>query len=47
MIETGGRPSGSFVGTDSHWKNWGLLVDNSTNRPVSLHPLMDFNQAFH
>lgn len=33
--------------TDRHWGNWGLLVDNSTNRPVSLHPLMDFNQAFH
>ena len=47
MIETGGRPSASFVGTDRHWGNWGLLVDNSTNRPVSLHPLMDFNQAFH
>ena len=32
--------------TDRHWGNWGLLVDNETNRPVSLHPLMDFNQAF-
>ena len=46
-ILSGERPSASFVGTDSHWGNWGLLVDNSTNRPVSLHPLMDFNQAFH
>lgn len=32
--------------TDRHWGNWGLLIDNRTNRPVSLHPLMDFNQAF-
>ena len=32
--------------TDRHWGNWGLLVDNRTNRPVSLHPLMDFNKAF-
>lgn len=32
--------------TDRHWGNWGFLVDNETNRPVSLHPLMDFNQAF-
>lgn len=31
---------------DRHWGNWGFLVDNRTNRPVSLHALMDFNQAF-
>ena len=31
--------------TDRHWGNWGLLVDNR-NRPISLHPLMDFNKAF-
>lgn len=33
--------------TDRHWGNWGFLVDNENNKPVSLHPLMDFNQAFH
>lgn len=33
--------------TDRHWGNWGLLVDNAVNKPVSLHPLMDFNMAFH
>lgn len=27
--------------------NWGVLVKNSNNKPVSLHKLMDFNQAFH
>lgn len=32
--------------TDRHWGNWGLLVNNKTNKPVSLHPLMDFNQSF-
>ncbi|MBE6008917.1 MAG: hypothetical protein E7235_06940 [Lachnospiraceae bacterium] len=32
--------------TDRHWGNWGLLVDNKTNKPISLHPLMDFNQSF-
>lgn len=32
--------------TDRHWGNWGLLVDNETNEPISLHALMDFNQAF-
>lgn len=32
--------------TDRHWGNWGVLVDNTTNQPVALHPLMDFNQAF-
>ncbi|MCM1282499.1 MAG: hypothetical protein NC180_05425 [Muribaculaceae bacterium] len=33
--------------TDRHWGNWGVLVKNKTNKPVSLHRLMDFNQAFH
>ena len=33
--------------TDRHWGNWGFLVDNATNQPIRLHPLMDFNQAFH
>ncbi len=33
--------------TDRHWGNWGVLVDNSNNKPVCLHKLMDFNQAFH
>ncbi|MDE7204045.1 MAG: hypothetical protein K2O91_19635 [Lachnospiraceae bacterium] len=33
--------------TDRHWGNWGVLVDNTDNRPVCLHKLMDFNQAFH
>lgn len=33
--------------TDRHWGNWGFLVDNRNNQPVCLHPLMDFNQAFH
>lgn len=32
--------------TDRHWENWGLLVDNQTNKPVRLHDLMDFNRAF-
>ena len=32
--------------TDRHWGNWGLLVNNKTNRPISLHPLMDFNKSF-
>ena len=32
--------------TDRHWGNWGFLVDNKTNRPERLHPLMDFNKAF-
>lgn len=32
--------------TDRHWGNWGLLVCNSDNKPVRLHDLMDFNQAF-
>lgn len=33
--------------TDRHWGNWGVLVDNSNNKPKCLHKLMDFNQAFH
>ena len=32
--------------TDRHWGNWGVLVRNSNNKPVCLHKLMDFNQAF-
>lgn len=32
--------------TDRHPENWGFIVDNSTNRCVSLYPLMDFNQCF-
>lgn len=32
--------------TDRHMENWGLWVDNRTNEPISLHPLMDFNQCF-
>jgi len=32
--------------TDRHWGNWGFLIDNQTNIPISLHPLMDFNQSF-
>lgn len=31
---------------DRHWGNWGFFVDNKKNRPLYLHPLMDFNQAF-
>lgn len=31
---------------DRHWGNWGFLVDNRRNKPLSLHPLMDFNQSF-
>lgn len=33
--------------TDRHWGNWGVLVNNSNNKPLCLHKLMDFNQAFH
>ncbi|MCI8635555.1 MAG: hypothetical protein HFJ05_08135 [Eubacterium sp.] len=33
--------------TDRHWGNWGVLVRNSNNKPIRLHDLMDFNQAFH
>ena len=32
--------------TDRHWGNWGFFVDNETNRPIGLHPLMDYNKAF-
>ena len=32
--------------TDRHPENWGFLVDNATNQPVSLYPLMDFNMSF-
>ena len=32
--------------TDRHPENWGFLVDNSSNKYVSLYPLMDFNQCF-
>ena len=32
--------------TDRHWGNWGFLVDNRTNRPLHLFPLMDYNKAF-
>lgn len=32
--------------TDRHWGNWGVLVNNVNNKPISLHPLMDFNQSF-
>ena len=31
---------------DRHWGNWGFFVDNATNKPLKLHPLMDFNKAF-
>lgn len=33
--------------TDRHWGNWGVLVKNANNKPVCIHKLMDFNQAFH
>jgi hypothetical protein len=26
--------------------NWGFIIDNSTNEPIGLHPLMDFNHSF-
>ena len=32
--------------TDRHWGKWGFLMDNKTNRPLRLFPLMDFNKAF-
>ena len=32
--------------TDRHWGNWGLLMDNVTNRPIRLYDLMDFNKTF-
>jgi hypothetical protein len=32
--------------TDRHWGNWGFFIDNKTNLPLKLHPLMDFNKSF-
>lgn len=32
--------------TDRHWGNWGMFVDNKTNKPIRLYDLMDFNKAF-
>ena len=32
--------------TDRHSENWGVWVDNCTNKYISLYPLMDFNQCF-
>ena len=32
--------------TDRYWRNWGFLIDNNTNTPIALYPLMDFNQSF-
>ena len=32
--------------TDRHMENWGVLIDNATNKPLRLYPLMDFNQSF-
>ena len=32
--------------TDRHWGNWGFLIDNDTNLPIRLHPLMDLNKSF-
>ena len=32
--------------TDRHWENWGVFVDNKTNRPIRLYDLMDYNKAF-
>ena len=32
--------------TDRHPENWGFLIDNATNKPISLYPLMDFNMSF-
>lgn len=32
--------------TDRHWGNWGVVVDNSNNKPICLHKLMDFNKTF-
>lgn len=31
---------------DRHPENWGFLIDNATNKPISLYPLMDFNMSF-
>lgn len=33
--------------TDRHWGNWGVLIDNKTNKPIRLYDLMDFNKSFH
>ena len=33
--------------TDRHWGNWGFWINNTDHRLLTLHPLMDFNQAFH
>lgn len=33
--------------TDRHWGNWGFWVDNRSNKLMKMHPLMDFNKAFH
>lgn len=32
--------------TDRHPENWGFLIDNETNKYISLYPVMDFNQCF-
>ena len=32
--------------TDRHQENWGFLIDNTTNQPISLYPIMDFNMSF-
>ena len=32
--------------TDRHPENWGFLIDNDTNKWISLYPVMDFNQSF-
>lgn len=34
------------TGNTDNPENWGFLVDNNTNRCVSLYPLMNFNQCF-
>lgn len=31
---------------DRHPNNWGFLIDNKTNQPIRLYPLMDFNKSF-
>ena len=32
--------------TDRHRGNWGFWIDNATNLPLKLHPLMDLNKSF-
>ena len=32
--------------TDRHWRNWGFWIDNRTNLPLKLHPLMELNKSF-